>query len=365
MGPMKFAWVFSLLFSCHLLSANEPLSLQAHSDSRVELVATVFFLAEVRGFTQCLQPEYLAKVRAHFSPFKDHPAVVEARRLAKKRMIHLGSPISFALHLDASFRLTPNAEPAPNIYLKRIPENTSTTQGGTLDFRWTREIGEAFSEQLQDFAVQTKFQSFLDAQRLFFSAAEQRLTQVASEVDQAWLRHGGFGTFHLIVSPLLGPNNFGPTLPGGAHAAVIGISNFDENGLPKFNEKVREIVIHEFSHPYINPRVDQWMALLQPAGQALATAKAEDFAKTGYAAEEFNPDLLYETLVRAQEVLYTESHGGAKKAEENLQKEIKRGWTWLPAVIPWMKTTRENGSFARGDKATFQELAALFRRCAL
>lgn len=362
---MKFVLALPLLFSHLLLSAEAPQSLQAHVDSRVELVATVFYLAEIRGFTQCMQPEYLAKVKTHFSSFKDHPAVLDAKRLAKERMIHFGSPISFALHLDTSYRLAPNARPAPNIYLKRLPGEAPAQQDGTLDFRWTREIGEAFSEKLQDFAAQTRFQSFLDAQQLFFSAAEQKLTKIASEVDLAWVRPGGSGAFHLITSPLLGPNNFGPTMPGGAHAAVIGIWAFDKQGLPQFDEKVKEIVIHEFFHPYINPRVDQWMPILAPAGRALAAAKAEDFAKTGYAAEEFNPDFLYETLVRAQEVLYAESHGGSKTAEKKLQEEIKRGWTWLPAVIPWMKKARENGSLTRGDMAAFQELAELFRRCAL
>lgn len=338
------------------MCAQAPL-VRARVDPRVELVATVCMLAEVRGFTNCEHPGYLAKVKTHFEPFRDHPAVIEARRLAKERMIFLGAPLSLALHLDDALHLRPDARPGPNMF---VQSKEPVMYGGTLDFRWTPELGRNFASLLRDFAEKSRFREFMASQRAFHAVAEERLSRLAQCLDLAWV--GKPMGFQLLTSTLVGHNNFGPSLPGGS-AAIMGQWCFDSQG-PVFDEGALDVMVHESLHPWVNPRVDRWMDLLRPAGEALAKAKAADFERTGYAGLVFNPDILYETLVRSLEVVYAEDHGGAKAGKEMLARHMQDGWTWLPTVVPWMREARRDGRFERAEQATFQDLAELFQRCA-
>ena len=361
---MKFR-SFLLLAFLSFSAAAFPRGLQARVDRRVELVSTVFFLAGVEEFSQCRSAAYLTAVEAYFAPFREHPAVQEARRLAQERHVHFVAPVSLALHLDDSLRLRPGVQPGPNYFFAPRPEGPPVPPGGSLDFRWTVPLARSFADLLRDFARDSRFDAFFTRQRSFFATAEARLSALAAKLDLAWIgRTARHPALILLTSPLLGPNNYGPSLPGGRSAAVIGIWHFDEAGRPRYDPSAWETLVHESFHPVVNPAVDTFMSLLKPPAEALAKARAKDFERTGYSGESFNTDFLYESLVRGLEVLYARDHEGQPAADALRRKYVGKGWTWLPDLLPWLDRARAGGALARRDADAFRELAALLNSLA-
>jgi hypothetical protein len=284
-------------------------------DARVELLAVVFRLARVDGYTMMHFPGYVAAMDAHFGAFREHPAVLEARRLRDEHGVAWDAPMSLAVHLTA----------LPELALRRDLE------GMALDERWPREATLRFIELVRDFARDADFPAFHASQRALHAEAEARLAAAVREhVSLAWFdeffREAPSGPFRVLI----GLSN------GGAHYytrfmaengteenyAVISVESVDGAGAPVFGEAIIPTVIHEFVHAYVNPLVDRYEAALRPGGEAMhAASQAQLYPRWDLTVKE--------SLVRAVVARHTQDARGAAAAVALLDREKEIGYAWM------------------------------------
>jgi hypothetical protein len=132
--------------------------------------------------------------------------------------------------------------------------------------------------------------------------------------------------------------------------AVIGVWRLEADGSPAFGDDVLRIIVHEFTHSYVNPWVDEGMQTLRPAGEALIRARQAEFERTGYGqGAEFNPDVLYETITRTLVILYLSDTAGGEEARRQPERDSSRGWVWLPAVVGRLRSARSAGPLRLDD----------------
>ena len=84
---------------------------------------------------------------------------------------------------------------------------------------------------------------------------------------------------------LTGPNCYGSgiKLPDGTEEIyqVLGVWNHDAAGAPEFGDDIRDTVVHEFCHSYVNAVVDRHAADLRACGAALFPARAGGDGQAG------------------------------------------------------------------------------------
>ena len=187
---------------------------------------------------------------------------------------------------------------------------------------------------------------------------------VAEAVDMEWFGRffgEGNGSFKIILSLLVGPNNYGISsrLPDSTHllTPVIGCADYDDGHITYDKEAVLPIVIHEFCHAYCNPLVDAFHTLMEPS---LSSAYA--YGEKTLRAQAYTTPLImmYETLVRSSVIRYLDSHPSLSTADRDrlIREEEARGFS-LTAVTERALATYESKTVDRtGLKAFMPELAA-------
>jgi hypothetical protein len=251
--------------------------------------------------------------------------------------------VSLAVHL------TPELELLPGV--------AARADGGSLDFRWTLDEAREFARRLRAFSRATRAPEFFRRESGRYRRIVARMETVTARIDPTW--YGALapmtGERRFTVAPTLltAHANYGPvarSASGVRNYAVIGVWKLEPDGSPVLGDDVPRTIVHEFAHAYINPWVDAGMTQLRPAGEALIRARQAEFDKTGYGqGAEFNPDVLYETMVRALVVVYLADRGDAAGAEEVERHDVAQGWTWLPAVVEWARAARSAGSLRLDD----------------
>jgi hypothetical protein len=315
----------------------------AEVDARVELLSIAFRLIKAGEYNQPSSASpYSRAVADHFGPHVGHRAILLAAKLREERSIGFDAVASFAAHLKDvdSCEFAVPLEPWPK----------------TLDKRWDVASATAFARALKEFVRDTEFRKFWDQQRPFREQAEVRMKELLSRRPlKRWIE-SFFGVplpreSRVLIGLLNGPANYGSSVqhPGGRLVVfpTIGAATWDSNGLPVFDDRIRDTVVHEFCHPLVNPLVDEHLDRLMPAGQALHKLQGETMAAQAYVEPR---TLLYESLVRACVVQILTLGDGDKAGAVQLKKELSCGFWWTPALV---------GSLARysKDRERFRTLA--------
>lgn len=312
--------------SAPLRAADAAPRLEIHVtvDPRVELLSTVFRLAGNPEYNQGKVESYAADVDAHFAPFRDHPAVAMARRLAEEKGISFDAVMTMAVHVADA---------------RGLEERASFDDAGlTLFERWDAESARAFLKELRGFVRDTRFGEFFDAHRPLYGRLEQRMRAlVAEELDVPWLE-GFFGgtpgeRFTVIVAPLNGGANYGPRFrtPDGTEDlfAIIGVWKKDADGSPIFDQEVVSTIVHEFSHSFVNPLVAHHREALERAGETVFAAVRPAMERQAYGNWK---TVIDESLVRAVEIRYLAAHADAKAVAARVAEEKARSFLWIGEV---------------------------------
>src|SRR5438034_4885230 len=89
MRHLRLSFVIVLIFACARTSRGSEAGVSPKVDSRVELLSIVFRLAGNSEYNMSPLKTYTADIDSYFSPYKEHPAVVLARKLASERDVGL------------------------------------------------------------------------------------------------------------------------------------------------------------------------------------------------------------------------------------------------------------------------------------
>jgi hypothetical protein len=322
--------------------------LKAHVDPRVELLSIVFRLAGNPEYNMATSASpYAERVAAHFGRFGEHAAVVQARELRAQRGISYDAVMSLAVHLADTQELA-----------VKVPLDKATT----LERRWQPAEAEAFVGKLRSFVADTGFNRFCAEQAELYEAAGARLTAVLSERDYlGWLEQY-FGQraqaeLDVIVGLLNGGGCYGVTVrPADGRdeiKAIIGAWSFDEQGRPVFTDGgFAATIMHEFCHAYVNPLVDKYERLLQPAGERMFRPVAAEMRRMAYGNWK---TMMYESLVRACVVRHVLTHEGRPAAVKLAKVEYERGFKWMGKLVKLLEEYE-------ADRARYPTLDAFMPR---
>lgn len=296
-------------------------------DPRIELMSVVQLLSDyflVSNYTSL----YKRDVRTYFSRYANHPVVKIFSEMV---------PEGFA------FDAVPNAMLAlsmpPELQQKRpFPGNVIKRAGGIDSLR-------QFISALQDFAKTSNFMTFFRAHKGSFQMVIDSTRQQVQRAVEVLTKYTGLHPRNstVILGMLLHDGGFGARLQTGKDSmkvyAIIGPTG-SKNGLPIFGsaERLMGLIWHEFSHSIINPltrkhieKVKQYASLLKPIEKKMDRWGYDDWET-----------VVNEHIIRAIGVRLTYHHFGPKAAEKMLEKQIKRGFRYVPALVEKLKEYEQN-----------------------
>ena len=282
----------------------------------VELVGIVFRLAEVKEYSAPADGNALRTAAdAHFGEFRDHPAVLLARRLADERGIRYDAPMSLAVHINntRNFSLAAPLAPWP----------------AELDTRWDRPSVEEFMTQLEDFAKVSGFNDWFAEQRPAFDALVTSASEgLLQALDLPWFRsrlglHPA-GPISIAFSPIAGKHAYATRVDrseGVAIEPVIGVMTDTIGDLERSG--VIDTIVHELCHPTVNPAVVALADEFRLAGEIFFPLLEVNMAAIAYGTWTVT---WQETVVRAYTAQWILDHRGPTAQKEFLNQQAALGF---------------------------------------
>jgi hypothetical protein len=332
--------------------AGEPPAapaLRVEPDLRVELLSLIFRLAGNREYNQGRVDAYTRDVEARFGAFRDHEAVVEARRLRGARGASYDAVMSLAVHLKDAVSLE-----------ERIPFDPPPE---SLDARWRPDEARAFLEKARRFVKDAGFEAFAKEHEALFRLAADRLRGVLEKEAHVEWFEAFFGkrpgaVFTATFGMLNGGCCYGPhvRLTDGKEElyCVLGVWKTDADGKPDFDASILDTVAHEFAHSFANPLVDRFAQRLEKPGTAIYPLVAEAMKRQAYGNW---LTMMRESLVRASVVRYLAKHQGPEAAAKQAREEAARSFLWVKDLADLL------GEY-EADRTKYPDLEAFIPRVA-
>jgi hypothetical protein len=216
-------------------------------DPRMELFNTVAMLFGHNGMTLS-NISYKQETLTYFASYKQHP-VVDSLLNSYKRGWGVDDPVFFMLCLDSKFNLNPNLS------------SGLIERGGGIDR--LKRLAFLF----RDFANKSGFYTYFnEIQKPFYEQVVENTKYNFRDFKAVLLLENYYGEkandYNVILNLLSGYGNFGrPVIKNGKNSlyAVIETNNTIGN-LPVFQPAIPTVnlIIHEFSHSFINPQIDRF-----------------------------------------------------------------------------------------------------------
>jgi hypothetical protein len=316
-----------LIVSTSCFASIAERALEPHVDPRVELVSIVFRLTgEDWDYNRSFLKPYAADIDSYFSPYKNHPAVLLAKKLAEKNDFDLSAPMQIAVRVSAAPALDP-----------LIPFSNDVPGAG-----FDKETASLFLQRLREFYRDTNFDKFWSAHAAMYRLAESRFNAVLRELDLNWYPNfygeSQRSDYNLILGLNNGGDNYGAQyrLADGREArfSIMGSWTADDSGNPTFGDPVYfDTVIHEFNHSFVNPAFDRHKADFA-AAQKVFEQVGGQMQSMAYG----NSDIMvYESLVRVNVILYLQSRGRSSgEIRAKIRDEQKNGFLWMDELYDLM-----------------------------
>lgn len=333
---------------------GDALSLTPHVDERVELLSIVFRLAGNSEYNMNLLPGYSADIDKYFASYKDHPAVLLAKKVAEQQ-----NGVGYDAVMAMAIHLTPPPALSPVIPLTdQIP-----------DPRWGKSNAMQFAEALRDFYRDTNFEKFFASHHAMYQLAESRFGVILKDLDLDWYKNfygeAPRGHFNVVLGVNNGGGNYGPKVvfPDGHQElyAIISCAAKDDSGNPTFDAYSLPTLIHEFNHSFVNPVIEDHKDDFATADQVYQPV-ADAMKSMAYGSSKIMVD---ESLVRAAVILYFESHD-KKPAEvkEMIVGEEGNGFVWMDELCDLLRQFESQRTVYPTFASFVPKIAAYYRSLA-
>lgn len=310
-------------------------SVTAFVDEKQELSATVWILAGCEEYDRGVYPPYYRDIQRYFKDFKSHPVMEFIREMRD-------AP-------DTVYVVSYNSVPcaARLLYIEdghvRVKEGIDIAEYfRTQDPRWTEENFLKYAALLDDFYVKSDYHRFFEKHsKLYREYADSLQVGMRRLIDPEWFQdvYGEpLPDVSACVSPAYAWNNYsGPdTLTQRllgyertGYYPLIGVSS-----KPKYasNMNVKgQTTIHEISHSFTSPVLEQYEDELLEIGEAIYPYVAQELYRAGYDASavcgEFFNSLM--TNLYLKEV-YPSVLRNSIKADQ------KHGFVWMNEAVDFM-----------------------------
>lgn len=319
-------------------------------DARVELCAVMCRLANYKEYQTHGIATYDSAVEEHFRPFTNHPVIAVMRKLHARHGIGYNAPMGLALVADPeTFQSRVKLDPIPS----------------WLDQRWTASAAKEFLAAMAQFAKDTKAQEFFAGQTNIHHLVEAHLSEtLLPRLDLAWFaeQYGPMTntSFCIIPGLLDGPQNYGVEvrLSDGRREiyGVIATPVFADGQPIKYpSEAMLQLLVHEFSHSFVNPWVDAHGRQFEPPAQKIFKVVATEMKAQAYGTARV---MLYESLVRANTIRYFDDHSDAANMAKCIAIDQRKSFYWTADLARVLKT--DTGSASSRLEASLDAVKEFF-----
>ena len=305
-------------------AAQEAAIPQPKVDERVELLGILFRLAGASEYQVRSFKEYDDAINQHFTPFKEHPAVLAAQSLRSTVGISYDAVMSYAVHISIDDGRVV------------FPDENSEKTLKELDSRWTHEAAQSFAKQLNDFYVQSRFREFFETHHGMYQQTEAKIKTITDTIDYSWFARfygeAHLERFHIVTSCISEQGNYGVRcyFKDGNYEYFAILSTPGPS--TDYNENLVIILaIHEFNHSFCNPLVEKYLGELRPAALLVWPIVEPQMRMLAYGS----PDtMLYEYLVTACEVRFWLGRGQKEDlADYRTRLYRSRGFLWIVELV--------------------------------
>ena len=301
-------------------------------DSRIEL------LAIVQHFTSWAQKGHIKSktiykddIDNYFGGVKNHPVIAYAESLIYAGFAY-DAPVQFMLHHDDPPELVQKA-PYSDYLIKRAGGEENLMQ---------------FADKLRDFARRTDFMQFYKAHNLLYDTLIAEVESLFEGKNYVQALEDFYGesmnSYNFILSPLFSGNYGIPIKTEDEYDiyAVIGPCSLKGKRTTfACLDYLESMTLHEWSHPFVNPLVDQHfeifeksIALFEPIKRMMQRQAYPNWRVT-----------LYEHLVRACGEIHLRAklHRDFKKEKALEYQEGKGFWyiSYIDSMLDVYETHRE------------------------
>lgn len=288
--------VCSIILIPSLFSQNKTINVKV--DERVELVSVVCYLANYEEYRRSiLFKDFTNQIDEYFKPYLNDTLLSYAKFIREERGIGYDAPMTFAVNLLIDENLHLNTNTKSNFWEQ--------------DKRWTKETAENYLILLNDFYHKTNFREFYNKNIHFYSQMEEGFKPLIQAINLSWFdsfySQKNNNDFCVILSPLNGPNNFGPkSINKNAEEidySIMGSWIFDSTiHINKtISSDIIQTLIHEFNHSYCNPMVEKYWNKIEKNAGKIYKLFDKEMSNQAYS----NPNnMVNETLVRAATIKY-------------------------------------------------------------
>lgn len=332
---LSTALLYPLFYGLGETTAAATSKVTAFVDEKQELSATVWILAGCEEYDRGVYPPYYRDIQRYFRKFKSHPVMDFIRQMRD-------AP-------DTVYVVSYNSVPcaARLLYIEdghvRVKEGIDIAEYlRTQDPRWTEENFLKYAALLDDFYVKSDYHRFFEKHsKLYREYADSLQVGMRRLIDPEWFQdvYGEpLPDVSACVSPAYAWNNYsGPdTLTQRllgyertGYYPLIGVSS-----KPKYasNMNVKgQTTIHEISHSFTSPVLEQYEDELLEIGEAIYPYVAQELYRAGYDASavcgEFFNSLM--TNLYLKEV-YPSVLRNSIKADQ------KHGFVWMNEAVDFM-----------------------------
>ena len=297
-------------------------------DKKVELLSIVYRLAEKPEYSNKMLKPYVSRIEQYFEKYQNHELIQFTKSIIDERGIAFDGPMWMAMHLDDNLNLLPD--------VKDVWQH---------DPRWTKENTEKFVLLLQKFDKDTNFDDFFNDNADLYTEAVKRFVPIYEQVDLNWLYsfYGKKSSDLFLIKIGLGVwgNCYGVNLDyinGNRKIyAIMGVWSCDNAGLPVY-ARIPDlpIVVHEFSHPFIDKLTVKNKEAFQESGQRIYSVVRNE---RGYVMNaEAYPSwevILDEALTHAATIKYMKDRNFEQSEIENWTKWMKEGFGffWMEELV--------------------------------
>jgi len=341
-----------LLISCNseqqLTSEIKPMAININRnikvivDPRVELLTTIQYLANYPRLS-LLNSDYKTDIDNYFKNYKNHKAVNQFKKLSKEGFQY-EVPIEYILNCSA----LPNLETSKN-----IKYSSKQLQVGI------KSLNE-FRENVKAFYLETNFINFYAEHKNLYERILSNYTKSNEIEGYITSLENYYGksqkSYNIILSPLIHSGGYGPRLnkENGRYdiyqvtGPIITQKIYEEydkdieklkdiNDISRLFELNKGVMLHEFSHSYINPLGEKYSKSIKKY-EPNNNMYLEDFPNS----YKQWPNIVNEYIVRAitARVLYLQDE--TKEYKETINNDKRSGFKYIEYVIEKLKEYENN-----------------------
>lgn len=314
-------------------------------DPRIELLGVLQLLSDY-PLTTPLEHTYKAEGRSYFAPHANHRAVELFREMWRREFRF--SEVPTAIYAFTA---------PPELRSRRaLSEATLKSAGGEA------KLLELIAA-MREFQRISDFDRFFARQQPLYASLVRQTQPAVGRATQRLQHYVGMplGNTTVVLGPMLHVGGFAATYDADAFSPeVVAFIGPDDvvSGVPSFgsDERLAELVSHEFAHTVINPLAERHRAAIAQSSH-LHREIASKMLENGYAKWD---QAVYEHIIRAITARLAARDKGEEAGRKAVTEEVQRGFVYVPALVESLRVYEDNRDKYPTLDAYFPQLLSVF-----